>query len=422
MFDLQWRNKRASLACLLVLAACENPAIDRERDPTQGTPGGAARGTANRSPTTSDTEPNLNTTATAGAPGSANEIADAAVRRTPSTVATPCAASGAARQETCEGKLAGVYGIEMDLDVFWSDEINATAPAYDPGRGKITTLLIGELNGLCPGDAEGELVMRVCDLRLPPIYVDSIGGVVQLVLPHAAWEQPAIPELTARVRSTGLEHTGFEILTPVIAMLGIELASSDAAWPSYTETPFVTCLGGKKGRDCFPDQDADGNPGISLRAELDGLPPPAASRRQGGWHYTPAPTAAGLPYFGTGAATLFAGLQTTLGGAYPLGPNCDGETGPADAADVALRVYDCVMQDGAPCTPSAATIVDQNMPVFHLLSAGEAPASAWKNLRRDADAALDRSASVGPRNTVMRLGDQGAELSCEDVREVFAVR
>jgi hypothetical protein len=416
MIDLKWRNKgRTWAACLLILAACENPGVDRDPMESAGAAGRAAASTG-------DTDRGVNFTVTAGASDSANEIADAAVRRTPSSVEPPCATRAATEPGACEGRLAGVYAIEMDLDVFWSDEINATTPAYDPGRGKISTLLIGELNGLCPGAAEGELVVRVCDLQLPPLYVDSIGGVVQFVIPRAVWEQSDIPEFTARARSTGPEHSGFELLTPVTAMLGIELASSDAAWPSYTDTPFVTCHDGKKGRDCFPDQDADGNPGISLRTALQGQPPSAANPHSGGWHYTPAPTDASLPYFGTGATTLFAGLHTKLGGAYPVGPNCEGETGPADAADVALRVYDCEMLDGEPCTPSAATVVDQNMPTFHGLDEGEAPPRAWKNLRRDADARLDRSASAGPRNTVMRLGDHGAALSCEDVREVFGVR
>jgi hypothetical protein len=416
MLDFNWGNWRRTWVVCLALAACENPGIDR--DPIENA-AGAANGTASASASASDTDAAVNFAATAVVRSSSNEIADAAIRRTRNEVAMPCATSQSA---ACEGRMAGVYGVEMNLDVYWSDEINSISPAYDAGRGTIKTLLIGELRGLCPGDAEGELVVRVCDLRLPPIYLDSTGGVVQFVLPQAIWDKPGIPEFTARARPVDREHTGFEIVSPVSALLGMQLETSDAVWPSYTDTPFVACLDRKRGADCFPDQDGDGKPGLSLHVELQGMPPSAAAPHAGGWHYTPAPTDAGLPYLGAGATKLFAGLRTTLGGAYPLGPDCNGETGRADAADVSLRVLDCVMVDGAACTPSGATIVDQNMPTFHALHAGDAPPRAWKNLRPAADAALDRSASVGPQNTVMRLGDSGAQLNCADVREVFAAR
>jgi hypothetical protein len=100
-----------------------------------------------------------------------------------------------------------------------------------------------------------------------------------------------------------------------------------------------------------------------------------------------------LPYLGTGATTLFAGLRTQLGGAYPVGPDCSGDTGDAEAHDVALRAFDCRMVDGTRCTPNAATVADQNMPVFR---------------------------GQGAQNTVVRLGDLGESLGCADVRAVFA--
>jgi hypothetical protein len=247
--------------------------------------------------------------------------------------------------------------------------------------------------------------------------VSSNGGVIQLVIAHATWEQPSIPEYTALARSTNSDPTQFEI-DPVTAMLGLELPSMDAPWPSYTDTPFLSCGGDCKGADCFPDQDEDGERGITLDLVLNDPPPPAASWRRGDWSYTPFPTGASLPYLGIGATRLFTGLRARFGGAYPVGADCNGDTGAAESGDVALRVLDCTMFDGARCTPYEATVADRNMPVFHALRAGEVPPNAWKDPQADRE--LDRSASTGARNTVVRLGDVGAALGCADVREIFA--
>jgi hypothetical protein len=55
-----------------------------------------------------------------------------------------------------------------------------------------------------------------------------------------------------------------------------------------------------------------------------------------------------------------------------------------------------------------------------VLSAGEAPPSSWRDARPPADAALDRSPSVGPQQTALRLGDASDQLGCSDVRAAFA--
>jgi hypothetical protein len=415
MLDFGGRNKpRAYFACLALLASCDNPGL--ERDPIQtrsGTAGSAAMQPA------VGTESSAGIATTRRTPESSRAVTDASFVHLPTT-----ACAGATLPPTgCAGRMAGVYGIATELDVYWSDEVNPSAPAYDPGRGKLSTLLLAELNGLCPGDDEGELIVRVCDVSLPPIYIESNRGTIQLYIPATTWERQSMPEYRVHVRSSGSDPTAFWI-DPITAMLGIELASADAPWPSYTETPFVSCAGGHEGAGCFPDQDEDGEPGIRVEVQLDGQPPEAAGRQGRNWSYTPVPTDLGLPYPGTGATTLFAGLRTQFGGAYPVGSDCNGGTSAADGGDVALRVLDCTTLGGTRCTPSAASVVDQNMPVFHALAAGQAPPRAWAHPRSQEDSALDRSSSVGAQNTLLRLGDLGlgAALGCEDVREIFASR
>jgi hypothetical protein len=371
MFDRKWGNQsRALIACSLALIACENPGPNREALERAGAAGSAAS-----TEPAQQADPWVEDVAISD--HAQGELLDAAVRRDAPPTAAPCG-HGASREDACEGRLAGVYGIEVKLDVAWSDEIDPAAPVFRSGRGQVVALLIAELSGLCPGEAEGDLVTRVCDLRLPALHADATSGDVQLMVPHATWERPSIPEFTARVRASDAAEPGFEIVSPIVAMLGIALESDDAAWPSHRETALVTCGEGRAGAECFPDQDADGKPGITLRAAVSG---------------TPVPTDVSLPLAGIGASTLFAGLRTKLGGSYPAGPDCNGATGDATAGDLELRAFDCVMQDGAPCTPSAAMIADRNLPVFHARSA---------------------------TNRVIRLSDSRGALRCEDVRWVFA--
>lgn len=414
MSGIHWGNKqRACITCLVILAACENPGP--ESDPIHTRTGSAGRAAA----ATSDDakfETRTNLTATADLPERSEATTDIAVRRAPPLggAAMRCA-TDAAPQSGCAGAVAGLYGIALDLDVVWSDEVNTTTAAYAPGRGKISTLLIGELNGLCPGDTTGVLTVRVCDVRLPPIYVEANRGIIQLVIPHTTWERPDIPTYRSSVRMSRPDPTQLSI-DPITALLGIELGSSDAPWPAYSDTPFITCASGSTGSDCFPDHDGDGEPGISLATALNGPPPSAANPRGKGWNYTPVPTDPSLPLLGVGATTLYAGLRARFGGEVPLGSDCNGGTSAAEAGDVSLRVFDCAMDDGSRCTPNGVTVVDQSMPVFHLLPVGEVPPRAWQ------DKTLDRGVSEGPRSTVLRLGNSGDELGCADVREAFAAR
>jgi len=274
---------------------------------------------------------------------------------------------------------------------------------------------MSKLGDLCPDDSRGESVARVCDVRFPTVYSDASGTALQLSVPAAAWEQPAMRAVTAPARASA----GDVMIERVTSTYGLELEDEHAPWPTYDETPFVSCSDGRMGADCFVDQDLDGLPGLSLQVQRAGEASGPGYARVGGWHYAPAPSDPNAALVASGATVLYAGLRTTFGGLHPVGRECRGGDGPAAAGEVALRVLDCQLDDGSECSGAGATYVDRNLPVFHLLGEGEAPPAAWKHARRDADAALDRRASEGPWNTVVRLGDLVHDLSCADVREVF---
>jgi hypothetical protein len=319
----------------------------------------------------------------------------------------------------CVDMLSGRYGVKIELDVWWLDELNTTAPLFDPGRGVITLLAQTQLSEFCQNGTSGASVTRSCALDLPALYSDENGGVVQLGFADTAWDHPSMPSFASDARTSGFAPADNVSVDSINALLGITLADDAATWPSYAETPRVACANGA-GADCFPDQDGDGKPGITARVKLSGDSPEPRYPRRGGWRYVPAPTDPSPEFFGNGATQLYLGLRTTLSTSHPIGSDCQGGVGTADASDLQLRVLDCAMRDGTKCSAAAANFVDQNAPSFHVLQRGETPPARWRHRRADADAKLDRSASLGPRNTTIRLGDLDATVGCADVREAFA--
>jgi hypothetical protein len=333
-----------------------------------------------------------------------------------------CTADSLPRAGGCQGGLAGVYAIEVDVDAWWADEADPTTPLLDPGRGKISVLYKSELKEPCADGSAANAVLHACDVRFPPLYADSLGGVVQLMLPEAMWSSHGMPGFAGGVHATGFEPTDEVVLDPVIASFGIELATRGAAWPSFKDTPFLACANGKQGQDCFPDHDSDGHPGISVDVLVESAPPVAPYPRRGGWRYVPAPIDASPAFVGRGATTLYLGLRSELSAGYSISSDCGGGVGTAQSSGVEMRVLDCAMMDGKPCNAAGATFVDQNVPVFHALAAGETPPPTWRHQRRDADLLLDRSPSAGPQSRWLRLGDLADDLPCTSIREAFPAR
>lgn len=334
---------------------------------------------------------------------------------TPAEVLT-CAGPPAARSGDCADALGGHYAIAYALDVYWQDEANPLAPGFDPGRGELTLLAHARLGDFCDGE-RAKATVRACGLDFPALTNDASRVVYQLGIPEATWDRPSMPTILTSAQVSGFGHGDRMMFEPIVAMLGIQLSDALGDWPDYQDTPFITCASGR-GAECFPDQDADGQRGITLRVQSTGSAPAPSASGCDNFRYAPVPTSPS--YAPHGARELLAGLRLQLRGAQPIGADCNGGTGPMDAAEIALRVLDCVEDDGSPCSAAGATYVDQNLPRFHVLSAGEAPPASWRAARPEADAALDRSPSAGPEQTALRLGDARDPLGCSDVRAAFA--
>jgi hypothetical protein len=323
--------------------------------------------------------------------------------------------AGAAKDGPCKATATGIYAMRLSLYVWWLDEINTTAPLFDPGRGTLTIYLKGEISDICQDGSGGKGVMRSCGTRLPPLFADVNGGVIQILFADDLWEKPGIPTFTTGGHTSGFNPMDILTIDKVTSLIGISLTDTNATWPSYMETPTLKCPAGM-GDKCFPDQDGDGHPGVTVSIQSDGTVPQPVYPRSGGWHFIPAPTDLGAGLLGTGATSVYIGLRTKLGGAGAISADCKSGSGAADAEDFQSRTFDCVMKDGSKCTSAGASFVDQNVPVFHVLKKGDVPPTKWKHARSDADAKLDRSMSKGPLSTVVRLGDLNASIMCADIR------
>lgn len=431
-----------SLGCLLALAgACDDGGSSGT--PTAGTTGNTA-GTAPTGGTKVPEAGSTGGTVTAGngtgnagsrAMGTAGSTAGAAGTTTANAGMSGGAAGSSpastegfamcgkpAKEGTCKDKAPGIYGLKTEVDVWYMDENNAQ-PVFDPGRGKITIYFKGTLGDLCEDGSGGKAQMQACGTRLPPLYADLNGGVIQITFPDEMWDKPGMPVYPATGSSTGFNPGDTLTIDPTAGLLGIDLGPEGAAatFPGYMQTTTFACTDGKTGADCFPDQDGDGNPGVTVKMQLEGTPPDPGYQSISAWHYIPAPISLGSGAFEMGAETVYIGLRTSLGGSGLIGSDCMSGSGAAVAEDFISRVFACVMNDGMPCSETGGEtdgvgFLDKNTPTFYVLKPGDVPPEKWKHARAEVDSLLDRTPGKGPQSSMVRIADLGSEVSCADVR------
>jgi hypothetical protein len=354
-------------------------------------------------------------TATAGTGTAGMGAAGAAGMPAPGSTPGFAMCGGAAKTGECKPKAPGIYAMKTEVDVWFQDEINTSQPLFDAGRGKITIYFRGTLSDVCEDGSGGKALMHPCGTRLPPLYADANGGVIQIEFPDELWEKPGIPDYVSTGSTTGFAAGDTLKISKTTGLVGVDLMDANAAWPTYMQTTTFACKAGV-GEACFTDMDGDNNPGITVTIKTSGTPPNPPYTSLISWHYIPAPTDINAAIFGSGANKVFIGLRTRLGGSGKIGADCASGAGVAEAENFESRTIDCVMDDGSPCTAAGAGFVDQNVPVFHVLQAGESPPATWKHTRADADSMLDRTASKGPLSSVVRLSDLGGTVACGDVR------
>lgn len=307
--------------------------------------------------------------------------------------------------------VSGSYALQVDLDVFMQDDPVATE--HDPGRGRASLALRVDVAG-------DDVELRLCGLTLPARYVYATSSVTQLELADEIWDRPSMPTWRSRLRAASEDQ--FEIAAFAL-LLGIDLPEPGASWPSFEQTPALECGMDHSGSACFPDHDADGEPGLSLHARAAGEATDAPYPGCDDWHYA-APSTQPEAWFsgaraGAEPSRMFVGLRTALQLFPRFDASCDRAEGSVQAADIVTRVLDCELRDGQRCSPAQATVLDARAPSFHVLAEGEVPPETFRDSRKFVDQALDRSASSGGKLRLQRLPDDAAD-TCTPVRAVFA--
>ncbi len=339
----------------------------------------------------------------------------------------------------CKATAEGVYALKTELDVWWQDTINAL-PLMDTGRGKLNVYFRGTIKDICADGSGGVATMHPCGTELPWFLIDANCKAVHIEFPNDLWDKPGIPDYVTTAHTTGFSIADTLTVDSTTGFLGLEAlatgaifpvaAPADGSTPPANSTVNFTCPSGKKGKDCFLDQDADGKPGITVHlpntgsfAGTDNFPGTTTKAYYAcglplPWSVTSAPLGVGPGALGLpGAEYCYIGLKTSLGGSGNLA-TCTSGAGAATSGDtLPSRVYDCKKSDGTACTAADAGFVDTNTPTFHVLQAGQVPPTSWKQARETASLSLlDRTPSKGPRASVVRLGDLGSTHACADIR------
>jgi hypothetical protein len=192
---------------------------------------------------------------------------------------------------------------------------------------------------------------------------------------------------------------------------------------------------------CFPDHDDDKAPGVRVELTTSGMVMNMGIG-MGGWmwmggtagdgatcrnqySYRGAPLSASPTAILNGVRRtdrLQLGVRTRLGGSMRWSKDCGHAEGSVLAEYVNSRAAGCLVQRGTynlgdqrvagandACASNEAKFVDENLPEYMLLAAGQTP-----------DASLDladRMPSRGPEVRAVRVGDVDAAVSCADVRD-----
>jgi len=357
----------------------------------------------------------------------------------------------------CGEKAEGYFAIKLVHDVWW-----AGVPTRDPGRGKIELFALAKVDSVCSDGSAGVSTIKACGMQLPVFTSDVNCEAYQLEIPDSAWESTRMPRLTAEWRATGFASSALWDFGTTTGLFGIDLQNEarDVAWPTPREAAMVRCSAGT-GLDCLVDHDADGSPGITVTVRDDatvysystpsesGIAQADTDTHYGQCSYGNAfqhrgmPTiadisAGGGPFNPPRATTLQVGLRARFGGGGVIASDCVSGTEETPAATFESRALTCAVDPATlppphglthderhetgdyTCFPYEALFVDDNLPVYRALSAGEVPGESaapngWVRVGRD----IDRSPSSGSKSAFVRLGAlTAAEPTCATVRNV----
>jgi len=315
----------------------------------------------------------------------------------------------------CKENANGVFAIKTVVDVWWQDDI--TPPLVDSGRGPITIYLRGEISDVCEDGSGGIGTIKGCGTELPAFRSDVNCEAFQIEIPNEVWDQPTMPTFLTTGMTSGFNPGDVLTLAVASGLVGVELTADDATWPTSAETGTFSCGGGKTGAMCFPDDDGDGKPGITIRMGKIGMTFGTDTCTLGDpytFRGAPLDALSALDPNSVRAEILQIGLRTRLGGSGMIGSDCASGAGDATVTNLDSRVLDCTRTDDQACESAQATFVDEQAPTYNILDEGEKPPADVVDMKTGQP--IDQSLSVGSRSALVRLGDLGGNFDCAAVR------
>ncbi|MDD9937911.1 MAG: hypothetical protein OXT09_30145 [Myxococcales bacterium] len=324
--------------------------------------------------------------------------------------------------ETVSCEPTGAYAIRAEVDVTWGGRSGGLFDLTDDGRGTIEVLILGRIEKVGAGnDFLG--TMRPCRTRLPPFYSSILCESYQPIFDDAIWDAADAPEFDTTGSFQCLNPGCVVTFNPVTSPVGIELDDPDGAWPTASQADSFNCASGE-GDACFPDQDLDGHPGITVSLLTSGTAPGAGDCSD--YEFRGAPLNANPFAIIDGVVRsdrLHLGVRIRLGASGRIGDDCNTAAGLGVADFVESRAASCMLEPGtnnlfeAPAGPddicggSETEFMNENLPIYDILRLGEEPRAVLE--------LQDTSASDGPRYELVRLGALDDDVSCADVRAAF---
>jgi hypothetical protein len=338
----------------------------------------------------------------------------------PGTKAKACGEDPAPSGKTCD--LSGVYAVRMEVDLAWGGRSGGLWDLTDDGRGKLVLNLLSTIEASDdPKDDRLEGTARVCGVELPAFYSTTVCEAYNATFPDAMWESETMPRFHVEGRSQCRKPGCIATIDAQTVLLGIGLDNPEAPWPTASESRNLKCEAGT-GAACFPDDDGDGLPGLTVPIVTEGTSTEGKGCNQK-YDNDGAPlNASPAAIFGGVRRTdrLELGVRMKVGLSFKIGKDCESGAGTGIAEFVNSRAYGCLVQKGTydfgsppagadeKCNATQASFMDSNLPLYTILDVDQVPPS---NLD-----VPNKAPSLGPQVSIVRIGDVGDELGCEEVR------
>jgi hypothetical protein len=322
---------------------------------------------------------------------------------------------------------SGSYAVRVTVDSAWEGRDSGLLALTDDGRGPIQIYLLSNIEHVDSTTREVQANGRVCGITLPPFYSTTLCETYQPTFPDRIWESSKLP----RPDMPGHYECGTQgcvlSLGPTTYLFGIRLDNPESVWPTPQQTQSLRCQN-QPDHSCFPDDDDDGLPGVMVQLDTKGsnVRTQTGSCVSSGYRYRDAPLSASPAAIFNGvrrADRMLLGIRARVGVSVRFGDDCATGRGSAVAQYVNSRANGCLVEPGSfdffgsqrpagandRCATDEADFIDQSMPEYHVLAAGETPMQTSQR--------KDNTKSAGPTVSVVRFPASNTPITCEQVRK-----